>query len=176
MHTDHRFLKYNFSRHLEVIRVQRIVLIYQIENSRQCLPLSRFWNSSKCQDGFARTTRAHLFERIQSFGWRYFYWCVYPLLETRIERCVHFHTVVSSIMSCTRSSITLPASSKNRCGSMWVYYYRAYQYTALKCYFEIHSRTSKSIRHHMHKSSTHWILQSLEPRDTCGHWLSLADW
>jgi len=46
MHTDHRFLKYNFSRHLEVIRVQRIVLIhiYQIENSRQCLP--RFWNSS----------------------------------------------------------------------------------------------------------------------------------
>jgi len=60
-----------------------------------------------------------LFERIQNFGRRYFYWCVYRLLQIHCwTRCSPLHSL--STVSRTRSSTTSPASFKNRCGSIWL--------------------------------------------------------
>jgi len=84
-----------------------------------------------------------------------------------------------SIVSRTCSRITLPTSSKNRRGSMWRLEFITYQYSLSIYDFRMLSISRHRSPYpciHMHESSTHRILQTLEPHNICDYWLSLVDW
>jgi len=164
-----------------------IVLIhihYQIKNSQQCPPAVAFLKFNHwCQDGFDNVSLillAHIYcSKVQIFGWRYFYWCVYRLLQNsplNSPRCSLLLLPCLSTMSRIRSNITSPTSFKNRCRLMWLEFITAsinirysrtlFRFRAIK----VHIRHPHARVIHSPNSSI-----SRASRASCDHWLSLAD-
>jgi len=81
---------------------------YQIKNSQQCPSAVAFLKFNHwCQDGFDNVSLillAHIYcSKVQIFGWRYFYWCVYRLLQNSPLNAVFTFTFAVSFYNVSHS-------------------------------------------------------------------------
>jgi len=112
--------------HLARMGFNLFTLIVKFNIRDNAHPLSRSWNSSSnARVGSMTCCSYHAQIGVSDY---LAVLCNYALISTFILRCeftVEFTAVFTftprlSIASLTRSRITLPVSSKNRCGSMWL--------------------------------------------------------
>jgi len=125
----------------------------------------------------ARITRTHLlFERIQSFGWRYLLAIllvhVSPATNSPLNACSPSHCRVFLHVSRTCSSTMLLMFFKNRRGSMW---FRIYHLSTYDFWTLFRSRAIEVHIWHPHARIVHAPNPS-NSRDTYDHWFSLANW